>query len=383
MIRIHYVGLSGFPFGLAAIEKQKLIARGLVDAGADVTVICNRWGNFDSEKLSKSGEFLGVRYYYTTHYTSRPTSFLKRRLAISVGRLIEIFTLFTNKQDIILVSSENFYHIFLYYLIAKIKRKKIFLTYVEDVSFMFSSSGLNKIKIKLFDRYIWKILDGAFPISEYLMDKVNKANPSLPKLKLPTIVDFGIFMPVEEKKTKYFLFCGAANYYEVIAFIIEAFEKVPESDYKLFLVSNGSEADVLRLKNRISASSKRTKIELFGFLNYRDLINLYLNASGLLIPLRNNVRDLARFPHKIGEYCASRVPILSTDYGEIHFYFKHLESALLAKEYNSNEFAGLMEFVVNNPEVSFYIGTKSRLIGEKYFEYKSKGKEILEFMMVN
>ena len=380
MIRIDCLGLPGFPYGLAAVEKQKLIARGLVEAGADVTVICNRWGSFNSENLKRKGDFLGIKYIYTTPVVIKPKSFLARRFVVIYGWLNEILKLMARKQDIFLVSSEDFFHVLVYSLIARLKGKKIFLTYVEDVNVLFNNSWLNNLKVKLFNKYTWKMLDGAFPISEYLMESVRVSNPSLPIMKLPTLVDFDLFEEEKKSGDKYFLFCGAAQYYEIIRFIINAFDRVDNKDYMLYLVANGSENETDILKKMIALSAKKDQVRLFGFLSYEELIRKYINASGLLIPLRNNIRDIARFPHKIGEYCASRVPIISTNFGEIRFYFTDRQSAFLADDFDEAEFASQMQYVADHPDAAVLSGKNSRKIGEENFDYRTMGKQILSFM---
>jgi len=378
--KVDYLGLSGFPYGLAAVEKQKLIARGLVNAGVNVTVICNRWGSFNSDQLKRKGNCSGVNYIYTTPFLSKPAIFFVRRITLFIGWWGEILNILFRRQDAFLVSSEDFFQVMAYSLVAKIKRKKIFLTYVEEVSELFAGSAFNRFKVFLFNKYTWKIIDGALPISEYLIKKVREKNPSLPLMKLPTLADFSLFPEAGNKKEKYFLFCGAARYLEVIQFIIDSFDLVEDQEYSLYLVSGGSADEIENVNNAIDLSSRRSKIKRFGFLSYNELIEKYINATGLLIPLRNNIRDIARFPHKIGEYCASRVPIISTNVGEMNFYFSHKESALMAQQFNPVDFAGQMQFVIDNPQLAENIGKQSRLIGENHFDYNLMGKKVCSFL---
>ena len=79
-------------------------------------------------------------------------------------------------------------------------------------------------------------------------------------------------------------------------------------------------------------------IVLKSNIAYQDLLSLYKRADVLLIPLRDTIQDNARFPHKIGEYTASKRPILSTNSGELKYYFKDGVSALLTEEYSENAY---------------------------------------------
>ncbi len=382
MFKIDYLGLSGFPYGLAAIEKQKLIAKGLVNSGVKVTVICNRWGNYNSDRLKRKGIFAGINFIYTSPALSKPTNFFLRRFTLFVGWWGELITILFRTQDAFIVSTENFFQILVYSIIAKIKKEKIYLTYVEDINVLLSNTLLNKVKILLFKKFTWKIIDGAFPISEYLIKSVKQNNPSLPLLKLPTLVDFDQFPRVQGKGDKYFLFCGAARYLEIIEFIIESFNRLNDNECYLYLIAGGSENEIEKLDECIYRSMKKDRIRKFDFLEYEDLIEKYINATGLLIPLRNNIRDIARFPHKIGEYCASRVPILSTNFGEVNFYFSHKKNALLADKFDPSDFAAQMQFVIDNPLLAERIGENSRKIGEQNFDYKLMGAKIYKFLKI-
>jgi len=77
-------------------------------------------------------------------------------------------------------------------------------------------------------------------------------------------------------------------------------------------------------------------IILYNNIPYATLISLYKSADLLIIPLRNNIQDVARFPHKVSEYTASKRPLISSKIGELKHYFVNKESALLAVEYSVN-----------------------------------------------
>ena len=76
------------------------------------------------------------------------------------------------------------------------------------------------------------------------------------------------------------------------------------------------------LIKRINESSKKNNIRLFSNISYDKLISLYKQCTAFVIPLRPNINDVARFPHKISEFCASGKPFISNNYGEVDVYFK-------------------------------------------------------------
>ena len=111
-----------------------------------------------------------------------------------------------------------------------------------------------------------------------------------------------------------------------------------------------------------------------------ELINYYKNARALLIPLRNTSQDIARFPHKIGEYAASGRPIISNNFGEMAYYFEDGKNSLLSEKYEYCDFANKMDFVVNNPEKASEIGKEGRIIANKFFDYKNFGSGLISFL---
>jgi glycosyltransferase involved in cell wall biosynthesis len=119
------------------------------------------------------------------------------------------------------------------------------------------------------------------------------------------------------------MFCGSADFKEIIDFIIGSFALVNNNtSVSLYLVANGSENSMSELKKIIDAQPQRDKIKLFSRLTEKQLFTYYKNAMALLIPLRPTFQDMARFPHKTGEYLASGNPVISTNYGEVKYYLR-------------------------------------------------------------
>ena len=181
---------------------------------------------------------------------------------------------------------------------------------------------------------------------------------------------------------KYFLFCGDAGYKETIFFIIDAYEALHDAtgtNSYLYLVINGKPENVSEVKDYINNNSKKVQIKFFSKLPERELFQKYKNAIALLIPLRPTFQDIARFPHKTGEYLASGNPVISTNYGEVKYYFKDMENMLLAEEYDVNKFTEKMQFVIDNPDVAKQIGIKGKTVASSIFDYKAKAPAIDDF----
>ena len=122
------------------------------------------------------------------------------------------------------------------------------------------------------------------------------------------------------------------------------------------------------------------KTKVFSNIPFSELVDLYVNASALLIPLRSTKQDAARFPHKIAEYTATGNPIITTNYGEVNYYFKDGENALVADSYNTSDFAEKMNFVIENPEQAKQIGQKGKELGMNEFSHIKYGPILKDYL---
>jgi glycosyltransferase involved in cell wall biosynthesis len=385
--KVFILGVNGFPYGTARVEKLKLLGKSLAYNQLKVDFICNGWGYSKKGEIPKQGHFEGIDYIYTSGITHRPKSFTARRWVKFKGLINEILYLSKNRCDAAIVSvmSGMFFPLFYYWLFARINGYKLYYPHHEEPEVTLNMKSLYyRINLFLFNRFAWKMLDGAFPISNYLAEKIKIKEPRLPLLKIPALVDFEIFNKVREatgtSREKYFMYCGSIVYYDVIEFVINAFELVPGNEFELHLVISGSKKKKEKLYQRIDQSPKIQKIHVFENLDYDVLVKKYINASALLVPLRDTIQDKARLPHKIGEYTASGNVVISNRIGDIPFYFQHTENALIADNYDVHEFAGMMEFVIQYPNEAKIIGLAGYETGMKIFNYKTYGKQILNFM---
>jgi glycosyltransferase involved in cell wall biosynthesis len=385
--KVFILGVNGFPYGTARIEKLKLIGKSLAYNQLNVEFICNEWGYSKKGEIPSKGQFEGIDYIYTSGITHRPHSFVARRWIKFKGMIREMMYLSKNRCDAAIVSvmSGMFFPLFYYWLFARKNGYRLYYPHHEEPEVTLNLKNLyHRVNLFLFNLFAWKMLDGAFPISNYLAEKISKKAPRLKLLKIPAIVDFEIFDKIKlsagNSREKYFMYCGSIAYYDVIEFVIKAFELVPGNEFELHLVISGDRKRKEKLHQGIDQSTKKQKIHVFENLDYDVLVQKYILASALLIPLRDTIQDKARLPHKIGEYTASGNIVISNKIGDIPFYFQNTENALIADNYDIHEYAGMMEFVIKYPEEARSIGLKGYETGMQVFNYKTYGEQIQRFM---
>ncbi len=385
-----YLGESGFPFGFASMNKLILICKALLDVGVHVSVI-NRKGKLNPNgkiNLDPTGEYQGIKYIYTTGSVYRPSGFLRRNISKIKGKVEEFRYLWQLKKrgelDAGIISSLSFVHVLTYRLHSLLLGFPIVINYFEYGPFMQHHKGiLKKINDRLFDPFLIRWMDGTLPISEFLVKRVKAIAPAKPFLKVPVLCDFEQFeIKKNDNAPPYFLFCGSLDYREIIDFIIQAFTLLPPG-YKVNLclvVGETKPGQLDRFKNDLRKMGGDSGIKVYSNIDYKDLVELYMNAMALLIPLRPTRQDIARFPHKIGEYVASGNPLITTNVGEISYYFKHLQTALIAEKYDATLYSKWMKFVVDNPEEAAAIGKRGKEMGRKEFDYLNYSQKLKSFL---
>lgn len=388
--QIVFLGESGFPIGLAAIERITLMAKALVYAGCNVTVVCRKgvWRNGEGSNVGIEGNFEGIDYIYTSKYTSRQESFLRRNWDKLKGLYMEFkYLKYLKKNDklhLAIITNMSILHILRYRIYSAYLNFPIVLNLVEMTSSMQGRTDLlTRVNDYFLDNWIIKLFHGALPISDRLMDYYQLVAPSRSSLKLPILCDFDKFDKLKrDNQETYFLYCGSIAYMEVIKFVIDVYNGISKNlSVKLYMIiSGGGKNSIEQLQEDINSMSNGKSIRIFSDIPYEELVDLYNHAVALLIPLRPTLQDTSRFPHKIGEYLASGNPVVTTDVGEIRNYFDDGLNALIAKSYSQVHFAEKMKYILNQPDLSKEIGLKGKNLGRKEFDYRNHGLRLRNFL---
>lgn len=388
---IIHLGFSGFPYGNASVQRVRLTFKGLKAAGIQ-TIVINKISHNSQEKEKSINRFEGIPFINTAYLPYRPASFAARNLNKVSGYFGELFFLFKKRKKIhtAILYSNYFFELPYYWLLSKFLGFKIVLQYVE---FFSSIPGRNsfftKINDRFLDNYFYHFCDGIIAISDFLVQHVQKKSPLLPFIKLPAICDFqdleNISAYRNETQPPYLMYCGSIYYLEVIEFILSVFENLKRNNIysgRLILVVSGNHSNNWEQLNvKMKNIPYQKEILIKSSIPYEDLLTLYKSADILLIPLRDTIQDNARFPHKIGEYTASQRPILSTNTGELKYYFVDEVSALLADEYSENSYVEKLTNALKSREHLDSIGKEGNIVGMANFDYLKQGIELKKFIL--
>jgi len=386
-MKLLFLGVTGFPLGEASAQKSIYICKSLVSAGADLTMVCKKSVLSKDVSFEAEGVYDGVPYICTTGTPYKSSKLIRRNLNKFKGFINEFRYIFKTQRegriDGAIIYTRSFLNVVLYKFYSKIFNFKIVVNYGELRSKIdYKQIGLGlRLNDSFFDKYIFLLADGFLPISNYLIDIINEKAPNTPYLKIPPLCDYSVFefKREESKENNYFLYCGSLAYSEIVEFLLKAYNKTQNSNFLFYLIVHGTSERKLALNKFIEETfSNPDQIKIFSNISFDRLAQLYANAYSLLIPLRPTIQDMARFPHKIGEYCATGRPIITTSVGEINNYFQDGESAYIASKYDIDLFAEKMKEAIMNSKRASQIGQNGKEIGLEHFNYKTYGKKIMQ-----
>jgi len=275
--------------------------------------------------------------------------------------------------DILHVYCGHYLQMLFYWLLSRIIGARIVYQYVEYRSaFHWDNGRKKKWLIKqyqrlngyLCDHYGARLWDGCIAISDFLYEKAMAVNPRLKMLKVTPLCDMEQFdhnslpNPVD---TPYLLYCGNREYLDVAETIEKAY-------------------DQSRLKGKL-----KLVMHINGQLDYEKLVSYYKHADALVIPLRNEIADIARFPNKVCEYCAAHGVIITTPYGEMKRYFRDGENAIVATDYSVEALKEKMDALAEDKYDTDKLRRNAYETGSQFFDIESYRESINEFLngMVN
>lgn len=263
-----------------------------------------------------------------------------------IGYLKELKWLFRlnqkNKIHHFQIYNNHLLFVLWYRIIAFLLHKKIILHYVELRSSWQHKTLYQYINGELFDRYVGTIADGAVCISNIICNNFSKSTK--PYVKIPPLVNQSTLEDIPNvQKVKQIVYIGSIGHFKSIENIISAFSQSNVSEnYKLIMIISGDPVAINLLKQ-----TSPKGCEIFSKLTTSELLLLCAKSQFGLIPLENTVRDAARFPNKISEYCLTSTTIITTPIGDLKQIFKEDENAIFVKSNEREDLVKVLDKISN------------------------------------
>jgi glycosyltransferase involved in cell wall biosynthesis len=395
-MNIWIVGDSfGFPNGGGASARVYTYAKGLVENGATVRVLClstserSELGILNTQVI---GTYDGIPYEYTCGETVRAKSFLGRRwleLKGAIGFVRSARAVAScGKLDAVIVFSNSAFWILWVFVASRLLGAKC-IQEKSEFPFVYDKKDLwHRLYSTFYIRTIYKLFDGMIVISTYLEDYFGRrVRKGVPILRVPILVNVDSLGSVTVERIddrRRIVYLGNLGHTGEVLSLIHAFAMAADEypDWCLQIIGNTSDqallAQIHDLLHQLQLTNKR--VELAGEVRRVDLPS-YLCAADVMVLLRSSgVFSQAGFPTKLGEYLATGRPVIVTATGDIPLYLQDGVSAFLSTPGDIGAFVTKLKHVLSHYDEAVEVGRRGQEVARQYFDYRKNCRRILDFV---
>jgi glycosyltransferase involved in cell wall biosynthesis len=378
--------LFSFPDGSAATNRVYTYAKGFIENGIPVHVICF----LDDYHQEHEGVINGIHYYHPFAQKKRNKSFIIRnsKKLLKFPNTISIIRKINKEGKIIAINSwSNLLSTQLFAkTLCRLTNSKLIVECSEHPLRFYQSGKLRKKQGELNFAIESSISDGVFCISHFLVDFYKSKGVDSSKLFLvPSTVDPNRFIDIKAKPVNY----NYIGYFGSLTFdrdnvdlLINAFAEFSKQNMNIKLVLGGfcSDSQRKQIVNLIAELGIQERVVLLEYLTREQVTQYIIHASILVMVRSKDLQSQASYPSKLSEFLASSKPVISVNVGEIPMYLKDGEHAFLVEPGNTKALAEKLIYVWSNYELALQVGQKGRQLTETVFNYSYQAKRMIEFI---
>ena len=377
-------GRVPYPHGMASSQRIHLIARALQEGGAKVNVLVD---GLDTAGITRNNTSRGCRDGVNYEYLVNKTTASPRKWRRILDRL---WISYVARRRVLRDRSERRLDALYYYtsgssldferLVIGANLARNTIPTVMDFRETPWSLETNRSLGERLLSPLWGA-NGAICISQFLLDWVKlervRLGVDVTTILVPILVDMEEFArPSSRIRAKSVVFAASPAYDKTFMFLVRAMASVwsRHPDCELIVTGGAREEDYIGKEQ-----APNCRIRFTGYLDRQQLVDQYYKASVLAIPLHNDIRSIARFPTKLGEYLAASRPIVTNSVGEIPRYLTDRATARLVDPDVPEAFGEAVSELLSYPEDAEQMGIRGRLVAKQHFHYANYGKQLAGF----
>lgn len=380
--------LFTFPEGQAATNRVYTYARGFIENGVNVHVVC-----FLSDyKKTFEGTTEGIHYHHTFRQSERSNSFFIRRWQ-NFQKYIRTYQILKkiNKEDKILAINSwtnLFGTLFFIWLASRLLGLKVITECSEHPMLEFQEGRVRKIWGKMKFRLETFLFDGVLCISRYLVDYHKHKGVSDRKLFLvPSTVDPTRFnstgaRPIADPYVGYF---GSLSFKrDSVDVLIRAFALFSATHKTQKLVLGGFCSPEMKeeINQLISELGIGERVIVLDYLSRQEVLTFITHADVLVMARSRDLASMASYPSKLTEFLATGKPVISMNVGEISDFLRDGENAYLVEPADHEGLARKLVHVYDHYEEAKQAGERGRELTQTVFHYNYQAKRILEYIQL-
>jgi glycosyltransferase involved in cell wall biosynthesis len=399
-IKPNYILITSmnFPSGGAGATYLNLFCRGLKLNGCSISVILlkgHAFGNYTYKGPRKNFTEEGIPYTYLSFLQRPDNAFLKIfEEFISICRMIVYLFSLLNKPKplkILIFNSELQYNIpiLLFSKIFRIKTVK-FVAEIIDKS-EFSNSFFGKIKRRGYNynyQHLNQKSDKLLVFSHYLKNFYMSHGYDEARIFVqPNLTDFG-FWETADDKIKYTLgYSGAPYLKDGLHDLFKAMSLLNDANLNISLLVIGDatfgKSLIPSLKEECKKLGLAERVFFTGLVELSQVKDYLSECEILAITRPSTLQTKAGFPTKLGEYFATRKPVLATDFGDMDVYFKDGDNIAMAECGNPESIARKIRWMIENHDEMEQISKKGYERAKQLLEYKDSVNRMIDFLESN
>ena len=384
-MKVYIITKVSFPYGLAASNRIKCLAKAFILGGAECEVLVFGRNTTSQENVKAKGVYEGIPFEYIGGSTKRVKGNITGRLQAFYLQMCLLLRLLgtLNAGDYICsyINKNNFF-----------RRVMIALTHWKGAYFISqlcelpygtgketpsAIKGRNYEYQHLFPRY-----DGIIAISDALVKLAKQyCSPKCVVEKVPILVDYEKYdLEDHSKEAEYPYIFHSGTLFEQkdgILGMIEAFGKATKRlSIPLHFISTGQKEksphydDIEKL---IEKYQIQDRIHFVGYLSNEELREALSKASLVIINKYPTQQNVYCFSTKLGEYMAAGKPLIITRVGEAMNWIKENKDAVVVEPQNTEELTDAIVDLINNPLKRSGIGCHAKQTCQKAFDYSNYG----------
>jgi glycosyltransferase involved in cell wall biosynthesis len=384
-----------FPSGGAGATYLNLFCRGLRLNGCDISVLLLKgfaFGNYTYKGSRKNITEEGIPYTYLG-FKQRPENQIIKLFdeCLSIFRLILFLATLVNKRKsttLLVYNSEIQYNIPIF-AITKLFGIKIskFCAEIIDRS-EFHGSFMRRLKRYshfINYRYLNKLSDKLILFSFYLKEEYLKMGyPEKDIFVQPNLTDFDFWKP-SDKIINYTLgYSGAPYLKDGLSDLFKAIEILRNEGIDLTLLVIGDatfgQSLIPMLKSVTSKLGISDKVTYTGLVESSRVKEYLAECKILAITRPSTTQTKSGFPTKLGEYFATKRPVLATNFGDMERYFTDGQDIVLAECGNPESIAEKIAWMLKNNGELEEISKKGYERADQLLEYRKSVNRMISFL---
>lgn len=383
-LNVIFFGSFLYPNGYAATKRKQQFLDYLFENGHYARVILTIKRSSGHELNDIKGTHKGVPYEVLGANVKFNMFFPATFVIFVIKTLKSLIRYKTNSKNIVVSFGLDIYNV-VPLIVAKLLGYKVVFDIVEDFSTTTKRTNIKEKINFLVLRTLPEIVQnwlasGISVISKYLYKKHLNHKNSLPVTLVPIAAENLYFRLTKNIKDSYdLLYSGTYAEKEGLPTLIDAFAKFTKdiNRAKLIMTGNCPVYIVELLKNKLGDLDN---VELTGRLDDSSYYQTINNADVLLMTRTNSPFANAGFPYKLGEYLATRNPVICSDVCDISLYLTNQVSAIIIPPDNSRLLYKAIRYLYANPKRAKEIGYEGYERCFKYFNPKTNSKKFCQLL---